>query len=319
MKWESEPRLVWAGLGVCLLLTAAASAAYFQYPGLAVLAQTLQLAPILAANLVSARLGWRIAGEYDSGTQMRLAWNLIASGALANAGRVGFELALQLTGRTNSAVSIELGLRQILIVASLLMLGVGLAAMWSSFTSLRLGVRLRGADWALIGCILLLVLPVILTRQRMNDAGSPLPLIRYLQFASPILLAVPASLGLVLYRISREMGEGLMALTLRLLAASFGLRLLVLAGRAVPDPADAGAVLAVYVAPPLLIIAAHWMFLLGLVYRRQLSHTTAGLIEQYQRDQQRQMEILVKKIGHVDKQTGHPRQLTKQVVDFKLR
>jgi hypothetical protein len=319
MSPESGPRRVWAGLALCLALTAATTAGGFWYPALTLLAQALQLLPILVANALSARLGWRIAGEYEGHTPMWIAWSLISAGALANAGRVGFELAFQLTGHTNSAVSIALGLRQVLIVGSLLMLGGGLAAMWSSFTSLRLGVRLRAADWALIGCILLLVPPVVLTRQRMNDAGSPLDLIRYLQFASPFLLAIPASLGLVLYRISREMGEGLMALALRFLAASFAIRLFVLAIRALPDSASTAAVLAVSTVPPLLVITAHWMFLLGLVCRRQLSHATADLIEQYQRDQRRQMEILVKKIPEASQQTGHPRQLTNQVVDFKLR
>ena len=65
-------------------------------------------------------------------------------------------------------------------------------AMWSSFTSLRLGVRLRALDWALIGCILLLVPPVVSTRQNMADAESALAVVRYLQFASPFLLAIPA-------------------------------------------------------------------------------------------------------------------------------
>lgn len=319
MKLESGPRQVWAGLAVCLALSAVITVSDFWYPPLTLLAQALQLLPILVANLLSAQLGWRIAGEYERHTPMWIAWSLISAGALANAGRVGFELAFLLTGRTNSAVSIALGLRQVLIAGSLVMLGWGLAAMWSSFTSLRLGVRLRRADWALIGCIILLVTPVVLTRQRMNDAGSPWDLIRYLQFASPFLLAIPASLGLVLYRISREMGEGLMALALRFLAASFAIRLFVLAIRALPDPTSTAATLAVFTVPPLLVITAHWMFLLGLVCRRQLSRATVDLIEQYQRDQRRQMEILVKKIPDAAKQTGHPRQLTNQVVDFKLR
>lgn len=319
MNLEHEPRLVWVGLGVCLALTTAATAASVWYPPFAMMAQALQLIPILLANVLSARLGLRIADEHDGHAPMRLAWNLIAAGTLANAGRVGFELAFQITGQTNSAVSIALGMRQILIAGSLVMLGGGLAAMWSSFTSLRLGVRLRGSDWMWIGCILLLVPPVVLTRQRMSDAGSPLDLVRYLQYASPFLLAIPASLGLVLYRISREMGEGLMALALRFLAASFAIRLLALAGKALPDFTGAGTALAASTVPALLVITAHWVFLLGLAYRRQLSRATTDLIERYQRDQQQQLAMLAKNLSGRGKQTAQSRQLQKHVVDFKLR
>jgi hypothetical protein len=323
MRLDSEPRLVWLGLGLCLAVAAGVTIWSCWDPELVVVAQVAQLAPVLFANIQSTRLGWLIAGEYagefERHTPMRLAWNLIAAGSLANAGRVGFELAFQVTGRTNSAVTIALGLRQILIVASLVLLSGGLAAMWSAFTSLRLGVRLRGVDWALIGFVLLLVPPVVLTRQRMNDAGSPLEMVRYMQFASPFLLAVPASLGLVLYRISREMGEGLMSLTLRFLAAFFALRLLVLAGRALPDHTSPVGMLVVATVPPLLVITAHWSCLLGLVYRRRLSHTTTDLIERYQGDQREQLAMLAKKIPSPGKQTGPMRQLQKHVVDFKLR
>jgi hypothetical protein len=165
--------------------------------------------------------------------------------------------------------------------------------MWSAFTTLQLGIRLHAIDWTLIGCIFLLVPTVIWNRQTMGDSGSPWTIVRYLQFASPILLAIPSSMGILLYRVSREMGEGRMALTLQCLAGSLALRLSALAAAALlgPDGNAAGASPATLV-PMVLYVMAHWVFLLGLVHRRRLSHQTTDLIARYESDQHNQLILL---------------------------
>jgi hypothetical protein len=171
--------------------------------------------------------------------------------------------------------------------------------MWSSFASLAMGLRLRLLDWALMGCILLLVPPVVWSRQSLADSGSPLVAVRYLQFASPFLLAVPAAMGVALYRISREMGEGLMAIALRCLAASFAIRLMALViTTAGPSPRT----------QVVLTITAHWVFLLGLAYRCRFSRETHELIERYESDREAQLALLSSKKTVAGQQTGALRQ-----------
>lgn len=233
---------------------------------------------ILIPNLLSAFLGRRIASEHEPQTTMRLAWNLIAAGVFTNAVRTVYELVFQFMGRFNSAVHPALGLRQVIIVISFILTVAGLIAMWSSFTALDFGLRLRIVDFALIACILLLVPPVVWSQAALRDAHSPMLVVRSLQFASPFLLAVAASIAVVLYRISRELGEGLMAVTLRCVAAAFAIRLLALVVTTAPGlyAQRAGPVVQL-----VLLVSAHWIYLLGLVYRRRLSLTTADLMEWY--------------------------------------
>lgn len=231
------------------------------------------LVSVFFANAWSAWLAADIAREHGRGQAMRRAWMLIALGMLCNAARIAYELGFHFAGHTDSSLSPLLGLRQFPIVASLVAMSVGLHAMWSSFRSLGLGVRLHKLDWALMAAIILLIPPVVWSRSGLNDARSPFAIVRYLQVASPALLAIPASMAVVLYRISRELGEGFMALALRWMAAALGIRLVALVvATAITESNTAG--------NP-LVIFAHWAFLAALLCRRRLSLVTSDLVEQY--------------------------------------
>jgi hypothetical protein len=293
MVLKPQPGLVWWGLAFFLVACITTQVISGVQPAWRTATLVLLAASHFTANVSSCLLGRRIALDHDKGTLMRLAWILVSIGILVNACRVAFEFAFHSTGRLDSAIYPALGLRQILVASSFLILTCAFGAMWSAFTTLQLGIRLHAFDWVLIACIVLLVPPVIWNRQTMGDSQSPLAIVRYLQFTGPILLAIPASMGMALYRVSEEMGEGRMALTLKCLAGSLALRLGALAAAAIlgPDGNAAGASAASLV-PMGLYITAHWIFLLGLVHRWRLSHQTTDLIERYESDQENQLTLL---------------------------
>jgi FtsH-binding integral membrane protein len=150
-----------------------------------------------------------------------------------------------------------MSLRQIPIAVSLILLTAALVAMWSSFTSIGLGLRFRRSDALLLIVILALVPSIFSLRENMNDARSVYPLIRHLQSSSPLLLAAPALVALVLHRISQEMGSGQLAISLRFLVASLVLRLLALMVAVSPALASIKAVAAISSA---VFFAAPFMF-----------------------------------------------------------
>jgi hypothetical protein len=79
-----------------------------------------------------------------------------------------------------------------------------------------------------IGRIVAFVPLTLSVRENLADARSAYPLIRHLQSASPILLAAPALVGIVLHRIRQEMGGGQLATSLRFMLAFLVVRLAVL-------------------------------------------------------------------------------------------
>jgi hypothetical protein len=299
MVLKPQPGLVGWALALCLLACVTTQGISGVQPAWRMATIVLLAVSHFTANVTSGVLGRRIALDHDRGTMMRLAWNLVTIGVLVNACRVVFELAFQSTGRYDSATYPALGLRQILVASSFLILTAALGAMWSAFTTLQLGIRLHAIDWTLIGCIVLLVPTVIWNRQTMGDSGSPWAVVRYLQISGPVLLAIPASMGIVLYRVSEEMGAGSMALALKCLAGSLGLRLSALAAASLlgPDGNATGASAASLV-PMVFYITAHWIFLLGLVHRWRLSHQTTDLIERYESDQENQLTMLVQQTNN---------------------
>lgn len=278
-----SPRAVYTGMALSMLVTAVEAVLRQQH------GRFLPLTPMILLNaamfvpcLLSAWLAVRIAREHGQRSLMRSAWILIAAGSLCQACRFGYEIPFHAAGRIDSSTLPVLGLRQLAIAGSLLLLAAGLCAMWSSFAGLSLGLRLRPADLALMALFLLLVPPVVWSRFVMADAHSPFTVVRYLQFASPLLLAIPASIGVALYRVSREMGQGLLAVALRCIATSFAIRLVLLLFGALLGPAPgAGTPFFLAFLPMLLSIGAHWLFLLGLVYRCRVSRAAHQLIASY--------------------------------------
>lgn len=206
----------------------------------------------LLAYLVALGYCLRIRADHPAAGRMRRAWEWMGVSAGLSILRHAYELTGLLRGW-------ELGVmswRQILIVLSLLSLTVGLVELWRAFQRVGLGLRWRGIDWVWLGLIVVLAVPAMLNWERMGDARSPVAAMRYLQFLSAILLAVPAMLSLGLHRISEEMTGGKWAVALRWMVGFLLLRLVNLCVvTAWPEWADS-IVLSSWAAPWLFAMAA---------------------------------------------------------------
>jgi hypothetical protein len=228
----------------------------------------------------------KIAGDYPDSSPMKLAWRLIAAHAAFAVIRHGYESLSVVTGWMTGHATTLATLRQIPIVLSLILLSAGLIALWSSFTSIGIGLRFRFTDYLLLGLILALV-PLMLSQQQgMVDSRSDYSIIRRLQAASPGLLAVPAAVSLVLHRISQEIGGGQLALSLRLLAVFLLMRMLSL-------------FLSLFPEYPVMTIASRttfwvtpWVFLLAVYYRWRLTVAAAELAQRYETDPEHELNVL---------------------------
>jgi hypothetical protein len=231
-----------------------------------------------AAYLNAAYVCRKITEDHREGTRMRLAWGLITASAGMAVLRHFFEWLVLVTGWIDTRLTTLVSLRQIPIVLSLVLLTAGLVAMWSSFAAVGMGVRFRLSDGALLAGILAFVPAVLSLREGMHDARSAYAWIRSLQAASPVLLAAPALVAVVLHRIRQEMGGGEMSASMRYLAAFLVVRLVSLWLGLLPD-APAATVLS-----RTLWWAAPWLFLLAVWRRWQVTVFAAQLAERYEED-----------------------------------
>jgi hypothetical protein len=164
---------------------------------------------------------WRIRHDSPRGSRMRMAWTLLGLSAVLAMARHSYEIVAEFGNWLLPARS----WRQILIVASLLVLTWGLVELGRAFRQVGLAPRWKRVDWLWLALLIALSVPVVINRERLGDAASSIAAMRYLQFLSFILLAVPATIALGLHRISWEMTGGRWALALRWMAAFLLLRL----------------------------------------------------------------------------------------------
>jgi len=190
--------------------------------------------PILSApSLIAGWLSIHVARDYPGGSAMRKSWLLIGSSACA----VGVSQAInfgsyiaRLEGRGGEWV----GFRQHANLVSIVLLFVALFFMWQSFARLGFGLSLRAGDQLTMLAIGAAAVMFLAFYQDMPDSRSKAFLVRSLQFANPLLLAALAVLGVLLRRISLEIGEGQLARSLRYLLLMLMARLLVIALGIVP-------------------------------------------------------------------------------------
>lgn len=152
---------------------------------------------------------------------MRMAWNLMGASAILSMARHLYESVAELLNWELTARS----WRQIVIVAALLTLTWGLLELGRAFRDAGLAPRWKRVDWLWLLLLVALAVPVVVNRDRMGDSTSTIAAMRYLQFLSSLLLAVPAMVALGLHRISREMTGGRWAVALRWMVAFLLLRL----------------------------------------------------------------------------------------------
>lgn len=250
--------------------------------------RNMELAAAYALALV---LCLKIQADYPADTRMRLAWRWIAASCGFAVLRYVFEWVV--INWRDAMNPTQVSLRQIPIALTLILLTAGLAAMWTSFTAIGLGNRFRRLDLLSFAATVACVPFVFSLREGMADARSGYAFIRYLQSASPVLLAAPALAALALHRISHEMGEGRLADSLRLLAVSLVLRLVSLwiGSSAMSREASFYA----------LALAAHsaasWIFAQAIFQRWSLTVQAARLAEQYRRDPEREIAELSRRVA----------------------
>lgn len=163
-------------------------------------------------------LNLEIAREYRQAIKLRLAWLALA----ANAGIFFFRPLVETRlwdlvapGFVNSPLQ---GLLQhLLIVPANISILVGVLAMWSAYHEVGLGFRIRRGDYWVMAGVVALVLALLFYREHLTEAQSPYLSSQILQQAGLVLLSICSAMGVVLHRLTMQMGGGRLAVALRLL------------------------------------------------------------------------------------------------------
>jgi len=233
----------------------------------------------------------KIAADHPRGSTMRIAWLLLAWSSAISIVRHTFEWTGYLSGFNRTMLTTLASLRQIPTVLALVFLTAGLIAMWSSFSAIGLGVRFRRTDLLWVAVIVAFVPLTLSVRENLADARSAYPLIRHLQSASPILLAAPALVGIVLHRIRQEMGGGQLATSLRFMLAFLVVRLAVLLVGNLPIRDEFPSLL---IATQAASWAAPWLFPIAAVKRWNLTVSADALAERYENNPEREIAVLLR-------------------------
>lgn len=233
----------------------------------------------VVAYALATLLSRKILADYPRRSRMRLAWTLIGAASTTALIRYSYEWLTFATGWIDRYNHSFVSLRQIPVVVSLVLLTGGLIAMLWSFQDIGLRVQFRGVDYLFAVVILTFVPAILYWRDGLADAHSQFAPIRALQSLSPILLAVPALLGIALHRISQQMGDGQMAFSLRCLVGFLALRMPALLISVLPNSGLASEILLIFRAG--MFAGATWLFVLAVSYRWQLTRSAQQLADQY--------------------------------------
>jgi hypothetical protein len=272
------PRLVWTAIAATTVWTVLGIQLWRESPEHEIWTAVLRLSSGLASILTSV-LCARIAREYPRGSWMRSSWLLLSASAAASVLR--FSLDAVCTAGP-SAWRYLLEWRQAPSVLSLVLLVAGLLVMWRALTSLGLGFSATRGDWILLSLIVAAMPLVMWFREGLSESRSGHALVRYLQFASPVLVSALAGISVPLHRLSCQMEGGQIAKSLRCFVLFAFLRALLFL-RVVPAAAALPFALGLH---SVLTSTMHWLFTLAVVYRWQLtaaaldqSRTTAAAYE----------------------------------------
>ena len=284
MRVRCSPGMLWVGLGISAAAGAASTTVGFLYPGskLSHDTSTLYQPLYVIAYAVAFHFCRKISSDHRDASTMRLAWLLMAASCAASVVRHVFEWTGYLLGWHHTPLlTTVVTLRQIPTVLAMSLMTASLVAMWSSFAAIGLGVRFQWRDALFTAIILGLMAADLVHRQNMWDMNSAYALMRQLQMLSPVTLALPALLGLVLQRISEEMRGGQFAHFLRFLVWSLLLRLASLLTTFSPSLRGIWVVAVIGTAA---FWAAPWLLALAVVSRWRLTESLHALAELYDRD-----------------------------------
>lgn len=284
MRARCSPGMLWTGLGVSVAAGAASKTVEFVAHGTKLAHDTSTLYEPLhvVAYVLIFHFCRKISSDHRDASTMRLAWLLMAASCATSVVRHGFEWTTYLLGWHNTELlTTVVSLRQIPTVLAMSLMTASLVAMWSSFAAIGLGVRFRWRDGLFALIVLALMAADLGQRGNMWDVNSEYPLMRQLQELSPVMIALPALLGLVLQRISEEMRGGEFAQFLRFLVWSLLLRLASLLTTFSPS---LRVIWVVAVVGTAAFWAAPWLLALAVVRRWRLTESLDQLAEVYDRD-----------------------------------
>jgi hypothetical protein len=241
-----------------------------------------------AGNIVADGLAFYLAlqvrSDYPRGSRMRTAWLLVALSAfcamvryLAQWVTVMTAGPLALRGTAGAATQLPELLHLVLLVG-------GLGMMWSCFGDLGLRVWPRAGDWVWIAAIVALMAVVAGLRETAAPVDFAAPIIRRLEELDPILIGALAVAAVVLARVSREIGGGETATSLRYIALLALVRFAPIVIRLWPGAASHEALVIPVTAAGL---ASDWLFALVIFHRWHFTRTAAALADRYEQSLER--------------------------------
>jgi len=176
---------------------------------------------LAAANALALYFSLRVRRDFPGGSRMRAAWLLFALACVTAMLRYGL-----LWTAVGSAIAPDvrpalLFGTQIPDAAALLLLLAAVVLMWRSFSRLGLG-RLRTPDWLAIGAIGIVTPALFVLRASGPLTAARSIVIVQMQRLDPVVIAFWAVAGVMLLRVSRDVGGGGMAASFSYIGA-FGL------------------------------------------------------------------------------------------------
>ena len=205
-----QHRKHWGAFAILMLLTVVGSLGS-NIP----LAFQIFSAVLVAPYVISIPLLYRVIMEYNPGSRMRRAWVLMMWCA-------GFSVLRHLLDFVSSLVNVRLGMqiRDISLVATLLSISIQLLSMillWSCFRGLGIQRPFTWTNRILMAIVAVFVVFCFIESSSFPHSGASSAFFRYLEFLNPVVFVVSTVVGLLLYRLSEDIG-----------ASDFGLSVLFL-------------------------------------------------------------------------------------------
>jgi hypothetical protein len=219
-------RVQWATLALLVALTVAGSLSLSVPAGFRFFSALLAMFYVACVPLLR-----RVVMEYDSRSRMRYAWLLMLGTAWISVARhlldFGSSFFLGETARQLRAVSL------LATDLSLILQLLAFILLLTCFRQLGLSRPFRWMDSLLVGLVTLLVVFCFSEARFFPHSASPEAFYRYIEFLNPVLFAATAVIGLLLYRLSMDIGSSdfslsILFLMLQLLARFIGFSLQVL-------------------------------------------------------------------------------------------
>lgn len=166
----------------------------------------------------------RLELEFGHGSLMWWTWRLMLLSSLAEAIRHAIDFSSSFYHGPSAA-----GLRGLSLLPMSLSLSLELASLvllWMSFSRVGIHAPFSRKDGMLGLVICALVVFCFMERNYFPHATAASHLFRHIELANPVLFAVSIVIAVVLYRLSRDLGDGDLALSILFLALQLSARFL---------------------------------------------------------------------------------------------